>query len=1163
MRTRVESREFRRHVVRVDRADGSRALGTGFFVAPGWVLTCAHVVYDKRTGTQLDDVTVVPDVLLDAGSVPAAVVARSPSGRGTELWPFPDLALLRLDGWSAHPCVWLHPADPIEACHAWGFACRGDEISPAGSPASFRFEGVEGDGYLKLAAGQAAPGLSGAPLLCPVHRAVVGVVAATRDVGSDLGGWASPVAALLGGGPGVPDDLAAYGRQIAELNRATVLANRAGWHAVLPVDDAEQALAKPYATFVKKPRSSPADLLRADFAVVPYLFRDTDLDEAQTWCEQPDAIQIARIGAVGGAGKTRFAVELCRRMVERGWIAGTWTGADIADVARLALPRLVVIDYTEAVAVDALRNAISRLGNGASDLAPVRLLLLTRTSAGSTTDVFEEIGRHASAALRLILADAEDSSAARALTAEQRYALYTTALAEFGRAWQMNGRASKEISAEDLQGDKYELPLQVLFEAFDHALADGDPDTARPPVDRVLDHEERYWDATAPGSLPADLRRSAVALATLAGAADDDEAESLLCLLPDLASDHVEPVRQRTIAWLAGLYPGAGRLNPLRPDRLGEALIADVLRRQNDGGHSLLSAVIALPADEQVTACLDALARLSVTDPATATMTATILAAHHDYLVTRAEDQAHGTADQPGRLTLSNGLIRLLAGNLAERLAAAEPGTTSYARDLSISYNKLADLALGTGQSDQAERLYRQALTIGERLAAAEPGNTSYARDLSISYERLADLALGTGQSDQAERLYRQALTIAERLAAAEPGTTSYARDLSISYERLADLALGTGQSDQAERLYRQALTIAERLAAAEPGTTSYARDLSISYERLADLALGTGQSDQAERLYRQALTIRERLAAAEPGNTSYARDLSISYNKLADLALGTGQSDQAERLYRQALTIAERLAAAEPGNTSYARDLSISYERLADLALGTGQSDQAERLYRQALTIAERLAAAEPGNTSYARDLSISYNKLADLALGTGQSDQAERLYRQALTIAERLAAAEPGNTSYARDLSISYERLADLALGTGQSDQAERLYRQALTIRERLAAAEPGNTSYARDLSISYERLGDLARRADQFSEAAEWFTRAVDIRRVLYRQESRRVDLAEEFGVALRLLAGVCDQRAATQAKEEARSTLEPFERAATLTAKGASVLAWARL
>lgn len=50
---------------------------------------------------------------------------------------------------------------------------------------------MTGRGFLQVKAGQAAPGLSGAPLVCPVRRAIVGVVAVTRDARSDLAGWAA------------------------------------------------------------------------------------------------------------------------------------------------------------------------------------------------------------------------------------------------------------------------------------------------------------------------------------------------------------------------------------------------------------------------------------------------------------------------------------------------------------------------------------------------------------------------------------------------------------------------------------------------------------------------------------------------------------------------------------------------------------------------------------------------------------------------------------------------------------------------------------------------------------------------------------------------------------------------------------------------------------
>ncbi|MGH3869418.1 MAG: S1 family peptidase [Pseudonocardiaceae bacterium] len=173
----VDSRELRRHVVRVDNDDGPQ--GTGFFVAPGWVLTCAHVVKDA------DRLSLVP---AGGGSpIPGVVEARSAphAGGRSAFWPFPDLALVSTS-LTDHPCVLLDPRGPLEGeCHAWGYPEREDYIEPTGSPASFLFEGVEGDDYLKLKAGQAAPGLSGAPLVCPGRRAVVGAASRGRGHGGD------------------------------------------------------------------------------------------------------------------------------------------------------------------------------------------------------------------------------------------------------------------------------------------------------------------------------------------------------------------------------------------------------------------------------------------------------------------------------------------------------------------------------------------------------------------------------------------------------------------------------------------------------------------------------------------------------------------------------------------------------------------------------------------------------------------------------------------------------------------------------------------------------------------------------------------------------------------------------------------------------------------
>ncbi|WP_155373679.1 trypsin-like peptidase domain-containing protein [Catellatospora vulcania] len=194
MSATLDSRLLRRFVVRLSPVDRRGIPGTGFFIAPGLLLTCAHVVRDA------DFMDVTADQAVTARRLTAQVVARSGIATTGTLCPYPDLAVLSFDERIDHPWVRLDPADPAGEvdCHSWGFSARERHQLPPGSPASFRFEGVEGDGFLKLKSGQVAPGLSGAPLVCTVRQAVVGVITATRHRETDLGGWAAPVAALIG-----------------------------------------------------------------------------------------------------------------------------------------------------------------------------------------------------------------------------------------------------------------------------------------------------------------------------------------------------------------------------------------------------------------------------------------------------------------------------------------------------------------------------------------------------------------------------------------------------------------------------------------------------------------------------------------------------------------------------------------------------------------------------------------------------------------------------------------------------------------------------------------------------------------------------------------------------------------------------------------------------
>lgn len=161
------------------RIDLPKGHGTGFFVAPGLILTCAHVVKSGLPGGSF--------AIFWRGAAYAAQLQKSVPG--------PDLALLSLD-LVEHPCVWLHAgATPFDRLYSYGYS---DE-HPEGIPTIFTLEGQAGDQdeELKFQSGQVRPGMSGGPLLNTQTGGVCGIVRLTRDRGSDLGGWAIPTALLL------------------------------------------------------------------------------------------------------------------------------------------------------------------------------------------------------------------------------------------------------------------------------------------------------------------------------------------------------------------------------------------------------------------------------------------------------------------------------------------------------------------------------------------------------------------------------------------------------------------------------------------------------------------------------------------------------------------------------------------------------------------------------------------------------------------------------------------------------------------------------------------------------------------------------------------------------------------------------------------------------
>ncbi|MET8767437.1 trypsin-like peptidase domain-containing protein [Streptomyces sp. NPDC004658] len=176
--------------------------GSGFFVAPGWLLTCAHVVGKGGAavcrGESALSVTWQERTADGAweprgGTGTAVVVAPRPeTGRpARDPWPFPDLALVRVTGADEVRCLWLgdREAGPLTPLGLYGWSVQTGELGirqGSGELAGSDARALLLTGILPIG------GLSGGPVLDLRHGSVIGVIKGRRREE----GVAVPVTAL-------------------------------------------------------------------------------------------------------------------------------------------------------------------------------------------------------------------------------------------------------------------------------------------------------------------------------------------------------------------------------------------------------------------------------------------------------------------------------------------------------------------------------------------------------------------------------------------------------------------------------------------------------------------------------------------------------------------------------------------------------------------------------------------------------------------------------------------------------------------------------------------------------------------------------------------------------------------------------------------------------
>ncbi|MEY9857094.1 hypothetical protein ABH935_002702 [Catenulispora sp. GAS73] len=1150
-------------VVRIDAEKGFR--GTGFFVSPGRVITCAHVVHGVAgLAVSWKERTPVP-----ASAVYAAPRLDSFDGRGH--YPLPDVAVIDLDlsaGPWDHPCVRLATDRPVLNClgsmlYLVGYTDELTRFVPALTGVSTVFEGEvfeEAHKLYKFKNGQIRPGLSGSPLLDPRSGTIVGITEATRNKMADLGGFAVPVTELTA----LPDVVAANQEFHCEDRR---------WETAV---EAEHIRAHNRAELgllpaVLKPPSadgelSPTVVFSPRYPIVGYVGSRRLLDDLAAWRDHETAdgapVGLWFVKASGGYGKTRLAVEACVEAEALGWTTGLLPvnprDDNIRALAEWPGRLLLVVDDAEAWPKNIAR-LVSELASRRSR-RPVRILLLVRRDIGQRElhALFNE--RHEEE-LASLLREAPVSLLDKGGVEVDRIQLFRRASADFA-AWTASATGI-DVRAQDsaeplpsLRAPHFARPLYVLAAAYLHLKrqpSDAEVDMlGETELLRALlkEHEAQYWNNVATRRrlpLEQEDQRNAVAVATLLTAEGKEEALAVARLVPHLSGES-EPRLMAVARWLGELYAattanGELRIAPLQPDRLGEVLVADLLNLYPD----LLSAALDVASDRQSAHLLAIVTRAAVDDSVVEDCLSRALDERLVDLYLRgmgAGSPAPGQASPElfnavvvamivskpvaGAIALDECLTLALPRRLQDhavgvaelaveglrKLAGRDP---SRERELITGLSRLSSRLRMMGQWEEAAERAREAVSRC-RESAADRHSALQTTSLAVSLVELVEAQRKLGLLPDTEALADESVALCRALAAANP--PECLPYLGAALRNLARV-LGDGPR-HAEGLAAagEAVSIDRGLSAGDP--LLYLPGLAESLAALAVAHRKAGQPTSAVETAKEAIAIFR--SVSKTRGDAYQLELAESLGTLAGAQFETEPPDEALSTAGQAVHVLRQLTENEDSPDGYRAALARSLQTWAVMLAETGRPSEALDLSQEAVGICRRLAGTKPG--AYHPDLASALTGLGAAWWRAGRLEDALAASHEAMSIHRSIAESDPDGyrPERARLLTHRAVYLADARIG-GEALSAAR---EAVHEYRQLATVSAG---YRNDLAAALTNLAGILGEADHADEAVRTATEAVE----LYEEPTGSLPFADVpvFAGSLHALAtlllatGPCDK------------------------------------
>jgi len=864
-------------------------------------------------------------------------------------------------------------------------------------------------------------------------------------------------------------------------------------------------------------------LLSARSTPVPFLDRAEALTRLEKWARSEERFAIHVLGGDGGSGKTRLGVELCRylttphthRQGAEVWQAGFLQNIEQSDNTSSSddtSSLLLVIDYAEGrqETVTEVINTALRAAED-PDRRRVRLVFLvrrpsplssTRQGSNEWIDVLrpqdskdEGINLILDEASTIVLNDEKLSNKEREELFEAAYRSFT----------ESPGSPPVSDVLEQLNDPLHSQPLLVTVDAFLSARPLSNSRNSCSPdelFEEVLHHEEKYWKEHWPTAAPfnRELARQAVSAATLADIQDEDDATSLIALLPASSVENTKDLPQ----WLRHCYPppikddGSSAMwcGHLEPDRIGEHLVASaaddlvpllqellspskvgtsslrtwtVLERTSTDPH--LNEHVGRILNDVLVEVTQAVHEQTVNSqsPDLAAAFAKLFSSVCSHIDPNKAYEAERPLSESGYFTafLECELAQCAASIGQPTADAPETDRATYAsRQFSFSI-RLAQ----TGRHIEALEAAQEATNLYRTLAKHDPA--VYTPDLAASLNNLANRLAGNGQRHEALKTAQEGTNLYRTLAKHNPA--AYTPDLAMSLNNLASYLASNGQRHEALKTTQEATNLYRTLAKHNP--TAYTPDLAAALNNLAIDLDDNGQEHEALQAAHEATNLYRTLAKHNP--TAYTPDLAMSLNNLATYLASNGQRHEALKTTQEATNLYRTLAEHNP--TAYTPDLAAALNNLAIELDGNSQEHEALQAAHEATNLYRTLAEHNPA--AYTPDLAMSLNNLAKSQAANGQQREALQAAHEATNLYRTLVEHNPA--AHTPNLAVSLNNLAKSQAANGQQREALTTAQEATNLYRTLVEHNPA--AHTPNLAMSLNTYANILERSGNTKEAA----------------------------------------------------------------------------